>query len=156
EPVERVVLERADHRAEELAQRLARVLFEIHEHEARPHVAVHRDEPVAALVEAEELALLLHELERAVEAVAPPVVLAGELAARAARLVARVVAPDQLVAAVPAEVVERPHAPAAVPHDHDRGARDLELAREVAAVARQLLDPAHREPRPPEDRVALE
>ena len=43
---------------------------------------LHRREAVVGLVEVEELALLLHEGEVALEAVAPAVVLAGELAAR--------------------------------------------------------------------------
>ena len=64
-------------------------------------------QPVVGLVEVEELGLLLHERQRTVEAVAPAVVLAGELPARAARLLAREVVPHQLVSAVAADVVER-------------------------------------------------
>ncbi len=44
--LERVALDRRDHRAEELAQRLARLAVEVDEDEARPHLAVHRDEAV--------------------------------------------------------------------------------------------------------------
>ena len=109
--VERVVLDAEEHRAEEVAQRLARLLGEVHEDEPGEHVAVHRDQRVVGLVEVEELALLLHERARAVEAVAPPVVLAGELARGAARLLAREVLPHELVAAVPADVVERATSP---------------------------------------------
>ena len=72
---------------------------------------MHRDEPVVGLVEVEELLLLLHEVQRAVEVVAPAVVLAHELAGDAARLLLREVVPDQLVAAVTADVVERPDLP---------------------------------------------
>ena len=43
-----------------------------------------------------------------------------------------------------------------VAHDDDRGLRDRDLLGEVAPVARQLLDPADVQPRPPEDRLALE
>ena len=46
---------------------------------------LHRHQAVVGLVEVEELRLLLDEGQRAVEVVAPAVVLAGELAARAAR-----------------------------------------------------------------------
>jgi hypothetical protein len=87
--LERIAFDRGDHRPEELAERLLRLRGEVHEEESRPDVAVHRDQPVAGLVELEELALLLHERARAVELVAPAVVLAHELSAAPARLLAR-------------------------------------------------------------------
>jgi hypothetical protein len=83
---EGVVLYPEQHRAQELAQRLARLLGEVHEDEPGEGVAVHRHQPVVGLVEVEELALLLREGAGAVEPVAPPVVLAGELTRRPARL----------------------------------------------------------------------
>ena len=60
-------------------------------------VGLHRREAVVGLVEIEELALLLHEREVALEGVAPAVVLALELPARARGLLARVVLPHELV-----------------------------------------------------------
>ena len=78
--VERVVLDPEQQGAEELPERLARVLGEVHEDEAGEHVAVHRHQAVVGPVEVEELPLLLRERAGAVEPVAPPVVLAGELA----------------------------------------------------------------------------
>ena len=90
-------------------QRLLGLLGEVDEDEALPDVAVDRDEAEVVLVEVEELALLLHEVQRTVEVVAPAVVLAGELPAGAVHLVAGEVVPHQLVAAVAADVVERPH-----------------------------------------------
>ena len=118
--VEGIALERRDHRPEEVPQRLLGLLGEVHEDEAFPHLAVHGDEAVLALVQVEELALLLDEGQRALEVVTPAVVLAGELAAGAARLLARVVLPHQLVAAVAADVVEGAHPALHVAHDDDR------------------------------------
>jgi hypothetical protein len=101
-------------------------------------------------------ALLLHEVQRTVEVVAPPVVLAGELPAGAVHFLAREVVPHQLVAAVAADVVERPHLPVHAAHDDDRRRGDLELLGEVAAVATQQFHPSDVEPGASEDRVALE
>ena len=103
---ERVVVEGGDHRAEELPQALPWFRVEVDEDEPVPHVAVHRAQPVLRLVEVEELVLLLHERQRAVEAVAPAVVLAGELPAGASDLLVGKVVPHQLVSAVTADVVE--------------------------------------------------
>ena len=64
--------------------------------------------PNSLHVEVEELGLLLDEGQRAFEVVAPAVVLAGELPADAAGLLAGVVLPHELVAPVAADVVERP------------------------------------------------
>ena len=115
-----------------------------------------RHQAVAALVEVEELALLLHEGEVAVEVVAPAVVLAGELPADAAGLLLREVVPHQLVAAVPADVVERLDLAVGGAHHDDRRVGDLQLLGEVAALARKLLDAADVQPRALEDRLALE
>ena len=49
---------------------------EVHEDEPLPRLDPHRREAVVGLVEVEELILLLHEGEVALEAVAPAVVLA--------------------------------------------------------------------------------
>ena len=123
QPVERVAVERRDHRPEELAQALARLGVEVDEDEPVPDVAVHRDQTRARLVEVEELVLLLHEGEVAVEVVAPAVVLARELPAEPLRLLARVVVPHELVAAVAADVVERPHLAVVAADDDERRAR---------------------------------
>ena len=116
EVVERVV-DRGDHRAEEIEERLARLLGEVHEDEPLPHLTVHRDEAVVRLVDPEELALLEDGRALPVEVVLPAVVLAGELPAVALRLHARVVGPDQLVAAVAADVVEGADHAVHAPHD---------------------------------------
>ena len=155
QPVERVVLDTEEHRAEELAQRLARLLGEVHEDEPREHVAVHGNQAVLGLVEVEELSLLLREGAGAVEPVAPPVVLAGELAGRSPRLLVRVVLPYELVAAVPAHVVERAYVVAVADHD-DRGVRGGDVLGEEAPGAGKLLEAPDLKPRPPEDRVALQ
>ena len=86
---ERVVVQAGDHRAQELAQALTRLVVEVDEDEAVPHIAVHRPQAVFGGVEVEELRFLLHEFQRAVEVVAPAVVLAGELPARPAGLLGR-------------------------------------------------------------------
>ncbi len=82
EVAERIAIECGHHRTEEICQRLLRLLREVDEDEAGPHLAVHGNQAVGVLVEVEELLLLLHEGQRAVQAVTPSVVLAGELAAR--------------------------------------------------------------------------
>ena len=115
------------------------VVIEVDEDEAFPYLAAHGDKPVVRLVEVEELTLLLDEREVALEAVTPRVVLAGELAAGAGHLLAREVAPHQLVSAVPAMVVEAPDGLDTVFHvlhdDHRRaGADRRHLAGEVAAL----------------------
>ena len=156
QPVERVALEGGDHRAEGLAQRLARVFLEVREDEAGPHVAVHRNQTVVGLVDLEELALLLNERARAVELVPPAVILAHELTAIPARLLPREVGPHELVAAVAADVVECAHLSVLAARDDDRRVREGELFGEVAAGARELLHPAHVQPRPLEDRLPLE
>ena len=119
-------------------------------------VAVHGDEAVVRLVEVEELLLLLDERACTVEVVAPGVVLADELARGAARLLLGVVVPDQLVPAVPAHVVEGTDLAVLPLHDDDGRLGDGELLGEVAPRARQLLDPAHVEPGPLEDGLALQ
>ena len=88
------------------AQRCGVGRIEVDEDEALPRLGLHRDEAVRRLVEVEELLLLLDEGQRAVEGVAPRVVLARELAARATGLLAGIVLPHQLVTPVPADVVE--------------------------------------------------
>src|SRR5262249_32278229 len=108
------------------------------------------------LVDVEELARLLHERAGTVELVSPAVVLAHELTAVPARLLAREVLPHELVAAVSADVVERAHLPLHVADHDDRRLRDRELLGEVAPVARQLLDASDVEPAALEDRLALE
>ncbi len=113
-------------------------------------------EAVVGLVEVEELTLLLHEREVAFERVAPPVVLALELPAGAVHLFVGVVLPHQLVPAVAADVVERTHLVVAGAHHDDRGAGRVDLLGEVAPLLRDLLHPTDVEPRPGEDRLALE
>ena len=70
--------------------------------------------PSSSLSQVEELVLLVHVGARAVEAVAPAVVLADELPGVAAGLVAGRAVPHELVAAVPADVVEGPDPPVRV------------------------------------------
>src|SRR5262245_14886136 len=96
-----------------------------------------RHESVRVLVDVEELTLLLDELERPVDAVAPAVVLAHELPAEALRLLAWEVVPRQPVAPMPAHVVKRPHRVVAVTHDDDRRVRDIDVLREVAPGLRE-------------------
>src|SRR4029077_19120114 len=117
---------------------------------------MNRHEAVARLVEVEELALLLHERAGAVGPVSPAVVLARELAADTLRLLIGVVLPDELVAPMPAHVVERPDLPVETAGDDQRGAGDVEVLGEVAAGPGKLLDPTDVEPRPLEDRPPLE
>src|SRR5262245_10853349 len=156
ERAERVPVERRDHRPEELPQALPRLASEIDEDEPVPHLAVDGRETVSVPLDAEELVLLLNERELAVEAVAPAVILADELAAYPLRFFARELVPYELVAAVAADVVEGAHSAALVAHHDDRGARDLDLPGHVAADARHILDPPDVQPRPLEDRLALE
>ncbi len=59
--LEGVTLELRHHRAEELAQALLGLLGQVHEDEAGPDLAMHRDEAERVLVEIEELLLLLDE-----------------------------------------------------------------------------------------------
>src|SRR5262249_301023 len=105
-PVEGVAFEGPDHRTQVVPQRLARLAREVHENETGPGVAVHRGEAQFVLAQIEELVLLVDVRARAVEAVPPAVVLADELPGVAAGLVTWRFLPQQLVAAVPAYVVE--------------------------------------------------
>ena len=153
---ERVVVQGGDHRAQEFAQALPRLVVEVDEDEAVPHIAVHGSQPVFGRVEVEELRFLLDEFQGAVEVVAPAVVLAGELPAGAAGLLSGKVVPHQLVSPVPADVVEGPNLlVSAFDQDH-RGADDLDLLGQIAADARQFLHAGDIEPGPFEDRFAFE
>ena len=69
---------------------------------------MHRGQAELVPAQTEELALLVHVGACAVEAVPPAVVLADELPGVAAGLVTGRALPDQLVAPVPAHVVEGP------------------------------------------------
>src|SRR5262245_64349291 len=151
-----IAVECADHRPEKLGECLSGLPLEGYEDEPRPDVAVHAHEPVVGFVEIEELALLLDVGTRAVEPVRPPVVLADELATASLRLGAGIIGPHELVPAVAAHIVERADHAIRAPDDDQRRARDGELLGEVAAVARELLDPADVEPCALEDRLALE
>ena len=77
--LERVVVQRGDHRPEKLTQTLARLGVEVDEDEAVPDVAVHRPKSVVGRLEAEERAVGPHIRQRAVETVTPAAVLADEL-----------------------------------------------------------------------------
>ncbi len=153
---ERVALDAGSEIAEVVAHRRGVVRVEVDEDEALPHLGLHGDQAVVGLVEVEELALLLHEGQRALEVVAPAVVLAGELTAGAARLFPGEVVPHELVAAMAADVVEAPDAALLVAHDDHRGAGAGQLLGEVAAGAGELLDPPDVQPRPGEDGLPLE
>ena len=111
--------------------------------------------PSVGLVDVEELVLLVHERAAAVEAVAPPVVLARELPGDAAAVLGGLVGPHQFVAAVTAHVVKGAHLAVRVAGDEHRRARGGDVLREPAAVARQVVDAADVEPRPAKDRVAF-
>src|SRR5262249_60314669 len=101
---------------------------------------MHRAEPICASVDIEELRLLLHIGQRTEEVIAPPVVLAGELATRPPGFLVWEIVPHQLVSAVPADVVEAAnHIVLALDDDHRR-AGGLDLFSEVAADPGQLLD----------------
>ncbi len=154
--VERVAVQPGDHRAEELAQALSRLGIEVDEDEPIPHVAVHRGQSVPGRVEVEELRGLLHIGERAVQAVAPAVVLAGELPAGAACLFVRKVVPHQFVSAMPTDVVEGPDLLVAALDQDDGDAGDLDLLGQIATGPRQLLDAGHVQPRPLEDRLTFQ
>jgi hypothetical protein len=57
---------------------------------------------------------------------------------------------------VAADVVERTNLVVEPAHDDDRRSCRIDLAGEVAALARELLDATDVQPRAPEDRLALE
>ena len=152
---ERVTGQTLTERVERLGERLGRLVVEVDEDEAFPHVTGHRDQTEVLLVEVEELRLLLHEVQAAVEVIAPGVVLARELATRARGLLLRVVVPHQLVAPVAAHVVERTDRAVTVLDDDDAALRPSELLGEVAADAGELLDAPDVQPFLLEDRVDL-
>src|ERR1700729_1093682 len=104
----------------------------------------------------EEFGLLLDEGQVALEGIPPAVVLAGEIAAGPARLLLRVVAPDELVAAMAADVLVCAHLVVGRSDDDDRSAGGVELPGEVAANPWDLLEPADVQPGTAEDGVALE
>src|SRR5262249_16734528 len=135
--------------------RLFRLLREVHEDEASPNIALDGNEAVLVLVEVEELALLLNERERALEVVAPPVVLARELPADALGCLAREVVPHELVPAVTAHVVKGPDLSLLVADNDDRRVGGCDVLREVAPDARKPFDPTDVEPCALEDRVLL-
>ena len=141
----------------EIVDQRRRVVVEVDEDEPFPQLAAHRNQPELALVDVEELLLLLDEGQVAVEAVAPGVVLAGELPAGAGGLLVRKVIPHQLVSTVTADVVIRLDRPVLGLHDDHRhaGARRRQFLGEVATGARQPLHSTDVEPRLLEDRAAL-
>src|SRR5262249_12365341 len=108
--VEWIAFEGSDHRAEIGPQALAGLAREVHEDEPCPGLAMHRGEAEPILSELEELAFLVNVGARPVEAVPPAMVLAHELPGAPAGLLAGRAVPQQLVPAVPADVVESPHA----------------------------------------------
>src|SRR6185436_16243360 len=111
---------------------------------------------VARLVQVEELLLLLHEGEVAVEVVAPGVVFAGELPTDAAGLLPRFVVPHQLVAPVATDVVVGLDlATGGADHD-DRGVGGCHFLGEIAALTRKLFYATDIEPGALEDRLALQ
>src|SRR5215218_6935827 len=153
---ERIVVEGGDHRPEELAKCPSRLRVEVDEDEPVPDVALHGLESILRSVEAEELALLLHERQVALQVVTPSVVLAGELTAGALDLLVGIVVPHQLVSAVTADVVEGADLLVlTADHDHRRSGR-VDLLGEVATDARQFLDAGDVEPGPFEDGLAFE
>ena len=131
------------------------VWVKVHEDEPLPNLALNASESVLLLVEVEELAFLLNESELAFEVEAPGVVLALELAAHPAGLVAGVFVPNQLIAAMAADVVEcvDPVIPGA--DDDDRRSGGVDLLSEVAPLPRNLLDAADIQPAFAKNRVLL-
>ena len=121
-----------------------RIARQVHEDEAREHLAVHLRHAQRLLVEVEELLLVGDVRDAPVEAVAPAVVLARELAAAAARLLAGVLLPHDLVAAVGADVVERVHVAVEAAGDDDRREPPGQLAGEVGARPAEPLGAARR------------
>src|SRR6185437_8913388 len=154
--VERVALQTGDHRPEKLSQRLVWRLREVDEDEPLPHLAVHPNQAVAALVEVEEFAFLLDKGQVAVEVIPPGVVLAGELPTRSFGLFQRHVIPHQLVATMPTHVVVGLDLAGSVAHQDYRGVADLQFLREITAFARNLLHAANIQPSPLEDRLAFQ
>jgi hypothetical protein len=84
------------------------------------------------------------------------VVLAGELATGAAGLLARIVIPHQLVAAVTTDVVEGVHLTVGAPDHHDRCSGRGDLPGKVGPGAGDLFHPADIEPGAGEDGLALQ
>src|SRR5262249_38870976 len=93
---------------------------------------------------------------RAVETVAPAVVLADELPGNAPRLLVRSGIPNQFVPPVSTRVVEGANHAVDVARDDHRGLGGRDLLGEVAASLWKLLDPPNVEPGALEDRLALE
>ena len=83
-------------------------------------------------------------------------ILASEIAAGPARLLLRVVVPDELVSAMTADVLVCTHPVVGSTDDDDRRAGGVELPGEVAADPANLLDPTDVQPRAPKDGLALE
>src|SRR5262249_20931813 len=123
-----------------------------------PHLASHGDQAELALVEVEELALLLDEGQIAVKGVTPRVVLAGELTASTRDFFSGKVVPQQLVSAVAAHVVEAPYGLVLVLDDDDPPAlaHPRHLPGEVTPLLRQPLDSPDVEPGLLEDGLLLE
>ena len=153
-PLQRIRLELEDAITEEGAQRHG-VLREVDEDEPGEHVAVHLRHPQGALVEVEELLFLGDVGDAPIEPVAPPVILARELAARAAGLLLRVLLPNDLVAAMGAHVVERVHGAVEIACDDDRRQSARQVAGEVRPRSRQSFRAADAQPCPLEHRFSL-
>ena len=145
--IEWIAVEAGHHRPQELAQALTRLRVEVDEDEPLPALALDGDQAEVVLVEVEVLLLLEDEVQGAIEAVTPAVVLAHELPTGAAGRLSRRVIPQDLVPAVPAHVVKCTHLPVQVTHDDHRRSGDHDVLREEAAVARQLFDASDVEPR---------
>ena len=154
--VERIAGEAGAELAEVVVQRRRVVGIEVDEDEPLPRLHLDHGQPVVGPVEVEELRLLLDEGQLPVDRVAPTVVLAGELPAGAAGLLAGDSRSRPACCPGAGRCCGRRGLAVRAPDDDDRGSGGVELLGEVAAVAGELLDPAHVQPGAGEDGLALE
>src|SRR6185312_9807110 len=106
-PVEGIPLDSVRELAEVVAQRLGVVRVEIDEDEAFPDIALDRRHAAAVGVEVEQQVFSRGRMQQAVKVVAPPMEPAVQQRRSPLHLLERVVLPQDLVAAMRADVVER-------------------------------------------------
>ena len=85
-------------------------------------------------------------MQRAVQVVSPTVESAVQQRCAPGHLLERIVLPQELVAAVGADVVEGADDVILAPHNYDRRVQELEFACEVAAWLLHPFDAAHIQP----------
>src|SRR3546814_9777437 len=119
----------------ERAQRLRVPGVEIDEDEALPHLALDRRNAAVAGVKVEQEILARRRHQLAVEFISPAVEAAIQQRRLTLDFLERIVAPEQLVDAVRADVVERAqHIVLATHHEHG-GVEELELTRSEAQTS---------------------